>query len=258
MASGQGFVFIALATNRFTYDANASEIQEMFLADTGRLGMQIQSTAYTPVGAQLDPGGGLDIPPTWEEDSHPIASTDLPLSDAKDRARTHVSLLPGSTLDKWPKEGSPMKPLDGISALTLILIASFAIDRVTTWALLVLSAFGVAPDLAETGNTDPRSAKKYKLLYFAFSALLAISIVWLADLRLLSALGVESSKWQGSWLDAVVTVIVLLGGADRVAALIGMHSEVRAAAASDGEQVQVTGKLVVEEQPVSKAATPGR
>jgi hypothetical protein len=90
-----------------------------------------------------------------------------------------------------------MKPLDGISALTLILIASFAIDRVTTWSLLVLSAFGVAPDVSEDGRAaDPRSARKYKLLYFVFSALQATLVVWLADLRFLSALGVESTKGQ--------------------------------------------------------------
>src|SRR5262249_46722452 len=45
-----------------------------------------------------------------------------------------------SLRSNWAKEDPHMKPLDGISALTLILIASFAIDRVTTWILLVLSA----------------------------------------------------------------------------------------------------------------------
>ena len=150
-----------------------------------------------------------------------------------------------------------MKQLDGISALTLILIASFAIDRVTAWVLLILSAFGVVPDVSETSSANQPSSKRYKLLYFALSALLAILIVWLASLRLLSALGVESTRGQASWMDAVVTVIVLLGGADRISTFIDMR-EGRTAAAGDGEEVQVSGKLIVEEQPVSKAAPSSR
>ncbi|MBI3472041.1 MAG: hypothetical protein HY013_11855 [Candidatus Solibacter usitatus] len=133
-----------------------------------------------------------------------------------------------------------MKQFDGVSAIALILIASFAIDRVVTAVLFLLAWVGWAPDPA----VDER---KYKLIYFLLGGVLGIFVLaHFGQVRVLTALGITID----TYLDTGLTGIVLVGGADRIAGLLKVPG-----AAPQKEEPQpmvITGKLVLEESAAQK------
>lgn len=127
-----------------------------------------------------------------------------------------------------------MKQFDGVSAIALILIASFAIDRVVTSVLFVLTWLGWAPDPA----VDDR---KYKLVYFLLGGALGVFVLaYYGEVRLLAAMGIKTDKF----LDTGLTGIVLVGGADRIAGLLKAPGP--EPAKPKPEPMVVTGKLVLE------------
>jgi hypothetical protein len=127
-----------------------------------------------------------------------------------------------------------MKQLDGVTIITLILIASFAIDRIVTAILFLLSFAGLAPDAA--------TEKKYKLMYFVLAGGFGIGVlaIW-GQIRVLKLLGLTADPW----LDTFLTGIVLVGGADRIASLIKLPGGGDPKPAP--QPIEITGKLVLED-----------
>ena len=134
-----------------------------------------------------------------------------------------------------------MKPLDGVSAIALIMIASFAIDRIVAAAMFLLTWAGIVPVSA----TDDR---KYKFVYVLLGGALGIFVLaHFGQVRVFTALGINIDKY----LDTLLTGIVLVGGADRIAGML------KAPAAPSISQpapppVMITGKLVLEESTAKK------
>ena len=138
--------------------------------------------------------------------------------------------------------------IDGISAIALLLIASFATDRVVT-ALLFLLAFAKPwrhyfPDpAAQDGEERAASERKQKLVYFVFAGIFAVALLaGYGKLRIFAASGFSDVPW---WLDVLATGLILMGGADRVAGYLnlgGPHGDKAAP-----QPIQITGKLVLEE-----------
>ena len=148
-----------------------------------------------------------------------------------------------------------MAALNGVTTIPLILIVSFAIDRVVASALFVLTAFGLVSDPSDVAQGKARAAERtFKLIYFSLAGLLSAAALALdADIRLLAAMGIEKSPA----LDVLVTVIVLAGGADRVAAFL------KAPGASGGGEaaprpIQVTGKLTLDDSGGTSREPAGR
>jgi hypothetical protein len=172
---------------------------------------------------------------------------------------------------------------DPINVLVLILVASFAIDRIVSGALFLLS-FSKAwarrfPDAALLSESVERTyaEKKQKLMYFALAGLLGIVVLaGFGNVRLLAALGTQSkpnsvaaasqstktdSTTQPAdsagalpkpgvpfsvWLDILLTGLILMGGADRISQILKEHG------APGGEKpasrpIELTGKLVLED-----------
>ena len=139
--------------------------------------------------------------------------------------------------------------IDGVSGIAVVLIASFAIDRIVSGLLFVASLFAarsrVFPDpaLLESGPARSRAEKKQKVLYFLLAGVLAMGVVGaVGNVRILSALGF-STHWL---LDIIFTGLLLMGGADRVAELLKM------AGAPGGEKpasrpIEITGRLTLED-----------
>ena len=133
-----------------------------------------------------------------------------------------------------------IKQFDGVSAIALILILSFAIDRVVTAVLFLAAWAGLAPDAA----TDER---KYKLIYFCVGGALGIFVLaHFGQVRLMMALGIPIDQY----LDTALTGIVLVGGADRIAGLLkapggGVPKETP-------PPMVISGKLVLEESAAKK------
>jgi hypothetical protein len=98
-----------------------------------------------------------------------------------------------------------MKPADGVSVIAMVLIASFAIDRIVA---AFLFPFAFLPSFPQ------ETEKRYKLLYFLVAAMLAVIVLaWVGNMRVLDALGLQPNPT----LDFLVTGIVLIGGADKIA-----------------------------------------
>ena len=157
--------------------------------------------------------------------------------------------------------------LDGVGALALVVIGSFAIDRIVTGSLFLLSfsqtwtrRFPEPASLAD-GPTRVLAEKKAKLIYFAFAAFLGIVVIaGCGNVTILTAMGVQP-KWAaepglGSWLfwllDSLFTGLLLIGGADRIAQVIKMPGA-PGVEKPEPKPIQITGKLIIED-PAGKSS----
>jgi TctA family transporter len=133
-----------------------------------------------------------------------------------------------------------MKQLDGVSAIAMILIGSFAIDRIVTALLFLLSFVRLAPEAAV-------HERRYKLIYYCLAGVLGIVVLgYYGQVRVLTALGIRIEPL----IDTLLTGIVLVGGADRIAELLkAPGAEPRK---EEPQPIEITGKLVLEESAAKK------
>lgn len=140
--------------------------------------------------------------------------------------------------------------IDGISALVLILIASFAIDRITS-ALVFLFAFLRVfrdPRTVEEGPPRVRAERRQKLLYFILAGILGIGVIaGYGEVRIFEALSFDGLP---DWMDSLVTGLILVAGADRIAGLLKMTGA--QGAATDAQPIEITGRLVLESQDIDQ------
>lgn len=152
--------------------------------------------------------------------------------------------------------------LDGVSTVAVLAIASFAIDRVVTAVLFLLSFLQVVPDPALIESPPARIAaeKRYKAIYYFSSAALIVIFLWLyRDVGVLSVLGLTPTPTPTatgapapvelpgrSLMDTFLTFVVLLGGADRLSAYMKSNGSSHAEKPAP-QQLQVTGRLSLQE-----------
>jgi len=144
----------------------------------------------------------------------------------------------------------------GVNAIALVLVASFAIDRVVNGVLFLVSYSEFwrrkFPDPALV-DADRRVAaqKKQKLIYFVFAGLLGtVLLAYFGQVRVLSSLGVPANPY----LDVFITGLILMGGADRVAELLKATGAGGAGAerSPSSGPIEIKGTLTLE-QPSSVA-----
>jgi hypothetical protein len=145
----------------------------------------------------------------------------------------------------------PRVRIDGISAIAAILIASFAIDRVTS-GLLAFAAYlrRRKPSVLRAGTREAFDAlvedeRDSRVPYFVIAGVLgAVVLGWFGQVRVLGALGFLAVN---PYLDALITGLVLMIGADRASDLlkrldVPMGDSMKKSSAP----IEVTGKLVLE------------
>ncbi len=141
--------------------------------------------------------------------------------------------------------------IDGVSAIAVILIASFAIDRIVTGILFMLSFLKpwtrFFPDPTTITDAAERLAteKKHKFLYFGLAGILSIGV--LAGYGGVRIFKVVAFPGIDPVLDTIVTGLILVAGSDRIATLInlgGASGAERSAPAS--QPIEITGKLILE------------
>jgi hypothetical protein len=174
-------------------------------------------------------------------------------------------------------------PLDGVSAIALVLIASFAIDRVVN-GLLFLAGFNKKwahwfPEPKLIDETAPRMAaeRRQKLVYFILAGFFGmIVLAGLGHVRILTAMGlrpeqavvtssaanpvgaspspspgsvakVQISQSLFSFLDIVFTGLLLMGGADSISRVLKLPG-VSGAENPSPRPIEITGKLTLEER----------
>jgi hypothetical protein len=173
--------------------------------------------------------------------------------------------------------------LDGVSAIALVLIASFAIDRVVT-GLLFLLGFNKkwakwCPDPKLIEETAPRIAaeRRQKLAYFLLAGFFGIIVLaGLGHVRILTAMGLRPepavvtsatvtptgaspspspapaatlgiSQSLFSFLDILFTGLLLMGGADSISRVLKLPG-VPGAESPPPRPIEITGKLTLEER----------
>jgi len=131
--------------------------------------------------------------------------------------------------------------MDGLTAVALVLIASFAIDRIVTAALFLASLMGI---LREPGPGDAHSEKVHKLVYFVLAGILGVVVLgYFGNVRILRAMGLPDANPVVDW---IVTGLLLMGGAERLSGLI----QPGAAEKPDPKPIpiEVTGTLTIEDR----------
>lgn len=143
--------------------------------------------------------------------------------------------------------------MDGPTAVAAVLIASFAIDRIVSGSLFLLSyinlwaRFFPDPLLLADSSERIKAEKKQKLVYFVFALILAVGVLaGLAQVRVFTKLGFTDTTTAQKILDIALTAIVLVAGADRLAALMALGGGSSATKASS-QPIEITGTLVVEQ-----------
>jgi hypothetical protein len=140
--------------------------------------------------------------------------------------------------------------LDGVTAVAVVLIASFAIDRIASGVLFLLSFWRrwsrVVHDPSDPGATHA-GRKNHRLAYFVVAALLGlVALGWYGGVRLLAALGFGGVD---PVLDTIVTGLLLVGGAERTGALLKDvgGGGIAASPATPPQPIEITGTLVLDE-----------
>jgi hypothetical protein len=134
-----------------------------------------------------------------------------------------------------------MRPLDPTTTVAAIVIASFAIDRLVTAFLFLLSYRWAWADPASLDSpARSQGERRFKLWYFVLAILLAALVFIGGGLSVFSALGFPPN----TLLDGLVTTIVLVAGSDRLAALLKVPDRGKASTGSD-RPIQLTGTVTL-------------
>ncbi len=165
------------------------------------------------------------------------ATVEASIEGESGRASLFVNKLPLTSLR-----------IDGVSLLVLILLASFAVDRVVRAVLFLLGFLPVwrrlAPD-PDDPTTTYQAAQRHRLVYALMSGGLAIGVLsWLGKVRVLTALGFTQVD---PLIDTLFTGLLVMGGADRVESLMQKLGAGSAAGAPPATPVEITGHLRIEE-----------
>jgi hypothetical protein len=146
------------------------------------------------------------------------------------------------------------EPLGGFSAIAVLLIAAFSIDRLVS-AVIFLLAFIDPWDayfnpIRQSGELERDQAqRRQKLVYFVFAGICAgIVIKALDGYGILHHIG-----FQNYPLDIFLTVIILMGGAERLAELLKTPGAPGSASAAAEPPIRITGivDLKPEHEPAS-------
>lgn len=147
---------------------------------------------------------------------------------------------------------------DGVTVVAMILIGSFVIDRLATALLFLLSFFPpwsrrfVDPTLVADSAERNAAERRQKLAYFFFAIAIAIVLVrTYPEILVLSALGIRASAWA----DRFFTLLALVGGSDRIAAIVGSPGSAKNQKPPESP-IRVTGTLTLEDGGSGRGANP--
>jgi hypothetical protein len=107
--------------------------------------------------------------------------------------------------------------LDPVTLLAALTIAAFAIDRTVAALFFLLSFFWHSADPSSLqGEARTKAERSSKLAYVTVAGVLALCAWYFGHLSVFTVLKFPSNRF----LDAFVTVLVLVGGSDRISELL--------------------------------------
>lgn len=143
---------------------------------------------------------------------------------------------------------------DGLTTATMLLLAAFAVDRVTSAVIFLF----FPPKPSQEAQAAAKREWSKKLCYVMVAALLAVIILIASTkVRLLEAMGMLPGSAQEKLVDLALTFLVLVGGAERISSFL--KSPTPAISAPAPEPLEVTGTIaLVNAQPASQSHTVGK
>lgn len=144
--------------------------------------------------------------------------------------------------------------IDGVTAVALVFLASFAIDRIVTAILFLASLARVVPDPAQhgPGPESARAERLHKLVYFVLAGMLSVVVLALGNIRILRVMGVPDAN---PLVDAFLTGLLLMGGAERLSGFLQPAGE-SSTENPEPKPIQVTGTLTIEDASGKLSGTP--
>jgi len=136
---------------------------------------------------------------------------------------------------------------EGVKVVAVLLVLSFAIERLATGLLFALSFLRQWTKLfPDPALLDPPSKvavqKRLVLVHFTFTAAMAIAGLWMfPSVRVLGILGLQPD----AELDALLTGLVLVPGADRIAD--ALKGQAAGLPRPEPPPIKVTGTLTLEQ-----------
>ena len=124
----------------------------------------------------------------------------------------------------WPPKYTAHEPL---TVITVLLICAFAIDRIVTGILALL----------RSSASKARSRKVYLVLAGVLGVLLGV----VGNVGVLGNLEFSTNPF----LNVALTTLILMGGSDRIGALMAKMGGEPAAVKHSDEPIEITGKLVL-------------
>jgi hypothetical protein len=145
--------------------------------------------------------------------------------------------------------------------IAVILVASFAIDRIVTGLFFLLSYSKSLDPLmgeavAETPIKNVRASRTHRLIYTLFAGYLGVVVIaGILNVRLsaLTKLPAAGNPLSNPVLDLLLTGLILTGGADRIAEALKLASG-HGAEKKQEHPIEITGKLVIEQAGKADAA----
>ena len=134
--------------------------------------------------------------------------------------------------------------MDGMTLAAMIVVASFAIDRIAAATFFLLSFSKTwdnwFPDSRFVAGDREKAAaeRKLKLVYYCFVGVLALVVTAAWDMRILTQLKLPASDT----LDWLFTAIVLTGGSGQIAALLGGSGK---SPPPEKEPVKISGSITL-------------
>jgi hypothetical protein len=142
---------------------------------------------------------------------------------------------------------------DGVTTATMLLLAAFAVDRIVSAVIFIV----FRPRRSRETQDIERAAWSQKLWYFIVASILAAAILAATSkVRLLQAMGMvyDTSEALDKFVDLVLTFMVLVGGAERISALLQSS-----APASTPEPLEVQGTITLtDSQQATRTHTTGQ
>jgi hypothetical protein len=137
--------------------------------------------------------------------------------------------------------------MDVTAAITIILIASFAIDRLVTLLMFFL------PFSRRGAQRDSELQKKSeRLTYIVLAGVLGLLLGYFGDIRLLAGLGFSTNVA----LNSIVTALILIAGSDSLSALLKKMGG-NAIGDSDPKPLVVKGDLTLKRPERARAPAEG-
>jgi hypothetical protein len=200
-----------------------------------------------------------DVPTNQQGEAKSVFTASDPPSDCEATIKTVISRGkesqisdPGNAtitrkITVVPATPIAVASMDVTAAITIILIASFAIDRLVT-LLMFFSPFA-----KRRAQLDSELVKKReRLTYVALAGVFGLLLGYFGDIRLLAGLGFSTNVA----LNSIVTAFILIAGSDSISALLKKMGG-NAIGESEPKPLVVRGDLTLKRPERVRAAAEG-